>query len=138
MSSLFALPCVLQCFNSYTYNYQCSILNTYLVTTIFLSEWEYCVYIEIPLRSSPAPTLRALKNMSAVMLHFLLHNCEYRMTWSINPLNIKSNNIMNSTGILSLCVSSMWTNIMNNLTTITRDNYRPFITVIDSCFHARM
>ena len=39
-----------------------------------------CVYIEIPLRLSPAPTLRALKNMSAVMLHFLLHNCEYRMT----------------------------------------------------------
>ena len=49
-------------------NYQCSKLNTYLVTTIFLSEWGYCVYIEIPLRVSPAPSFRALKNMSAVML----------------------------------------------------------------------
>ena len=29
--------------------------------TIFLSEWGYCVYIEIPLRLSPAPTFRALK-----------------------------------------------------------------------------
>ena len=52
--------CVLQCFNSYMKKYQCSKLNTYLVT-IFLSEWGYCVYIEIPLRLSPAPTFRALK-----------------------------------------------------------------------------
>ena len=53
---------------------------TYPVT-IFLSEWGYCVYIEIPLRLSPAPKFRALKkNMSAVMLHFLMHICEYRMT----------------------------------------------------------
>ena len=64
--------CVLQCFNSYMKKYQCSKLNTYLVT-IFLSEWGYCVYTEIPLRLSPAPTFRALKNMSAVMLHFLIH-----------------------------------------------------------------
>ena len=41
-------------------NYQCSKLNTYLVT-IFLSDWGYCVYIEIQLRLSPAPTFRALK-----------------------------------------------------------------------------
>ena len=66
--------------------YQCSKLNTYLVTT-FLSEWGYCDYIEIPLRLSPAPTFRALKYMSAVMLHFLTHICEYRMTWSIDHLN---------------------------------------------------
>ena len=36
----------------------------------------YSVYIEIPLRLSPTPTFRALKNMSAVMLHFLMHICE--------------------------------------------------------------
>lgn len=36
---------------------------TFLVT-IFLSEWGYCVYIEIPLRISPAQTLRALKDVS--------------------------------------------------------------------------
>ena len=40
--------------------YQCLNLNTYLVT-IFLSEWEYCVNIEIPLRLSRAPTFKALK-----------------------------------------------------------------------------
>ena len=49
----------------------------------------YCVYIEISLGLSPAPTFGALKNMSAVMLHFLMHICEYRMTRSTNPLNIK-------------------------------------------------
>ena len=82
-------PCVLQCINSYMKNkYQCSKLNTYIVTT-FLSEWWYCVNIEIPLRLRSAPTFRALKNMSAVMLHFLIHICEYRMTWSIDHLNIK-------------------------------------------------
>ena len=53
-------------------NYQCSKLHTFLVR-IFLSEWGYCVYIEIPLRLSTTPTFRALKNMSAVMLHFLMH-----------------------------------------------------------------
>ena len=38
----------------------CSKLNTHLVI-LFLSEWGYSVYIEIPLRLSPAPTFRALK-----------------------------------------------------------------------------
>ena len=38
-----------------------------------------CVYIEIPLRLSPARTFWALKNMSAVVFHFLMHVCEYRM-----------------------------------------------------------
>ena len=52
--------CVLQCFNSYMKKYQCSKLNTYLFT-IFVSKWGYCVYIEIPLRLSPAPTFRTLK-----------------------------------------------------------------------------
>ena len=41
-------------------NYQYSKLKTYLVI-LFLSEWGYSVYIEIPLRLSPAPTFRALK-----------------------------------------------------------------------------
>ena len=45
-------------------------LNSYQVT-IFLSEWEYCVDIEIPGRLSPAPNSKPLKDMSAVMLHFL-------------------------------------------------------------------
>ena len=40
--------------------YQCSKLNTNL-DTIFLSEWGYCVYIEIPLRLSPTPAFGALK-----------------------------------------------------------------------------
>ena len=35
-------------------------MNTYLVT-LFLSEWGYCVNIEIPLRLSPASTFRAFK-----------------------------------------------------------------------------
>ena len=53
--------CVLICFKSYTNKYECSKLNTYLVK-LFLSEWGYCVYIEIPLKlSSPPPlTFRAL------------------------------------------------------------------------------
>ena len=33
------------------------------------------VYVEISLRLSPAPTFRALQNMIAVMLHFLMHIC---------------------------------------------------------------
>ena len=45
----------------YEKNYQCSKLNTCLVTT-FLSEWGYCVYIEIPLilHVSPTQTFRTL------------------------------------------------------------------------------
>ena len=68
-------------------NYQCSKLNTYL-DTIFPSEWGYCVYIEIPLRLSPAPTFGALKNERSDVT-FLMYACEYRMTWSIYPLNTK-------------------------------------------------
>ena len=30
------------------------------VSSYFLSEWGYCVYIEISLRLSPVPTFRAL------------------------------------------------------------------------------
>ena len=60
--------------------YQCLKLNTYLVTLI-LSEWGYCVSIEI----KPYPNIQShLKSMSAVMLYFLEHICEYRMTWLIN------------------------------------------------------
>ena len=40
--------------------YQYLKLNTYLIRH-FLSEWGYCVNIEIPLRLSPAPTFRTLK-----------------------------------------------------------------------------
>ena len=50
--------CVLRCINSYKRKYQCSKLNTYLVTT-FLSKWGYFVYIEIPLRLSPAPKFQS-------------------------------------------------------------------------------
>ena len=79
--------CVLQCVNL-TWKKIPMIKIEYLsIDTTFLSEWGYCVYIEIPLRLSPVPTFRALKNMSAVMLHFLIHICEYRITWSIDPLN---------------------------------------------------
>ena len=63
-------------------------LNTY-PATIFPLEWGYCLYIEIPFRLSPDPTFRALKNMSAVMLHFLMHISEYNMTSSTNPLDIR-------------------------------------------------
>ena len=81
LCSLFGLNVFFNVLNFTWKNYQCSKCNP--------SELGYCVYIEIPLRLSPAPTFRALKNMSAVMLHFLIHICEYRMTWSIDPLNIK-------------------------------------------------
>ena len=33
----------------------------YLSSYNLLSEWGYCIYIEIPLRLSPTPTFRALK-----------------------------------------------------------------------------
>ena len=52
----------------------------YYLDTIFPSEWGYCVYIEIPLRLSPAPTFGDFKKLSAVMLHFLMYDCEKRMT----------------------------------------------------------
>ena len=52
-------------------NYQCSKLNTYLVI-VFLSEWVYSVYIEIPLRLSPAPTFRALKKIWAQWCYIFL------------------------------------------------------------------
>ena len=72
------------------------------------------------------------------MLHFLKHICEYtcRMTWSIHPSNqncnthtlvSKSKNIINCTGILCLffqCVLTSWI-----LTTVTRDNYWPLVTI---------
>ena len=66
---------VFRCLNSYMKKCQCSKLNTHL-TTIFLSEWENCVYIEIPLRPQHS---EPFENMSAVMLHFHMHICEYRM-----------------------------------------------------------
>ena len=53
------LQYVLQCFNSYT-NELPMFKIEYLSITIFLSEWGYCVNIEIPLRLSPALIFRAL------------------------------------------------------------------------------
>ena len=35
------------------------MLKIEYLLTIFLSEWGHCVYIEIPLRVSPATTFRA-------------------------------------------------------------------------------
>ena len=72
--------------------------------------------------------------------------CTSVKTWSIQPSNqncnthtlvSKSKNIMNCTGILCLffqCVLTSWL-----LTTVTRDNYWPLVTiaVFDSCFHTR-
>ena len=63
-----------------------------------------------------------LKNMSVVMLHFLLHICVYRMTWSINSLNTKLKHPCADIEIEehhklhwspSVSVSPMWPNIMN-------------------------
>ena len=89
LCSLFGLNVFFSVLTLIWINYQCSKFNTYLVT-IFLSEWGYSVYIEIALRLSSAPLFRAFKNMSAVMyVTFCMHICEYRMTWSISPLNIK-------------------------------------------------
>ena len=88
LCSLFSLNVFFSVLTLIRMNYQCSNLNTYLVT-IFLSEWGYSVYIEILLRFSSIPSFRDIKNMSAAMLHFRMHICEYRMTWSISPLNIK-------------------------------------------------
>ena len=51
---------VFQCINSYMKKYQCSKLNFYLVTTFLSWGGGYWVYIEIPMRLSPAPTFRAL------------------------------------------------------------------------------
>ena len=42
----------------------------YLSITLVLSEWGFY----------PAPTFRVVKNMSEVMLHFLMHICEHRIT----------------------------------------------------------
>ena len=50
--------CLLQYLTRIWIDYQCSKLNTFLIT-IFLLEWGYCVYIDIPLRLSPAPTFGA-------------------------------------------------------------------------------
>ena len=90
--------------------------------------------------------------MGALMLHYFIQICEYKMAWTINPLNIKcnihvliskSNNFKNCTGIPSMSVSSTWPNIMN----INNCNkwqlsatYQPLVTVIvlDGCFHACM
>ena len=61
-------------------NYQCSKLNTYLVI-LFLSEWGYSVYIEIPLRLSPAPTFRALNKYERSDVTF-----SYAHLWIENDL----------------------------------------------------
>ena len=78
----------LQCLTLERRKYECSKLNGFLVT-IFHLEWGYYVNIKIPMRLGPAPTFRTFKNMSAVMLHFHMHICVYRMTRSINALNKK-------------------------------------------------
>ena len=59
----------------------------YLITLSFFQSggivFGYCVYIEIPLKLSPASTFRAPRSD----LHFPMQICEYRMNWSINLLN---------------------------------------------------
>ena len=81
--------CSSQCFNSYMKKIPILKIEYLSSYTLFFSERGYCVYIEIKIEIKPARTFRALKNMSAVMLHFVMHICEYRMTWSIDPLDIK-------------------------------------------------
>ena len=52
--------CVLQCINSFMKKIP-MFKTEYLSSYTFLSEWGYCVYIDILLRLGPTPTFRALK-----------------------------------------------------------------------------
>ena len=96
----------------------------------------------------PCPTFRTLKNISAVILHFLMHICEYGMTWSIN-LKYKivtcmrwyrNRTIFWTAMVFHLCVFFLCDLTSWILTIVTRDNYQPLVTVnvFDGCFHARI
>ena len=65
-------------------NYESSKLNSNVVKT-FLSEWGYCVNIEIPLGLFPAPTFRALKNYERSDVTFSYAH----LVHTINPLDAK-------------------------------------------------
>ena len=52
----------------------------YFSSDNLFSKGGYCVYIEIRLRLGSVPIFRTLKNMSAVMLNFLMHIGVYRMS----------------------------------------------------------
>ena len=129
---------VFQCFNFYMKNYQCSKLNTYL-DTIFLSEWGYCVYIEIALRFSPAPTFGALKNerSDVTFVNIEWHDRLTIVTFMLWYLNrtILWTALESHLCVILPCDLTSWL-----LMTVTRDNYQPLVIIIvfDGCFHARM
>ena len=123
--------------------YQCSKLNTYLVTT-FLSEWGYCVNIEIPLRLSPAPTFRAFKKYDVTVSYTRLWIKNDLINWPFKYKIVTSmrwyrnRTILKTALVFHLCVFlpcglTSWV-----LTTVTRDNYQPLVMVIvfAGCFHA--
>ena len=78
-------------------------MSTYL-STIFLSKWGFCGYIDILLRLGLATKVRALKNMNAVMLRFF---CTYVNREWLDQLALWMKN-RNCTGFSSVCVSPMW------------------------------
>ena len=131
--------CVLQCFNFYMK--KCSKLNTYL-DTIFPSEWGYCVYIEIPLKLSPAPTLGALKKWAQWCYIFLctLVNKEWhdQLILLIQHCNIHALicklNIFN---LLPALVFHLYVFLPCDLTswilmTVTRDNHQLTVVRMES------
>ena len=77
---LFGLNVFLYVLTFIQINYQCSKLNTYLVIP-FLSEWGYSVYIEIPLRLSPAKHSEPLKKYERSDVTF-----SYAHLWKENDL----------------------------------------------------
>ena len=112
-------------FNSYMKKYQCSKLNTYLVTiNLSFKMGVLCLHwksIEI----KPSSNIQSPEKIWAQWCYIFLNtfvNIErpnqltlYIWNCNIHALISKSNNstCMNCTGILSVCVSPMWPYIMN-------------------------
>ena len=97
----------------------------YLSSNNLLSEWGFCVYIDILLRLGPTPKFRALKKMNAVMLRFSVQ------FWIENDLinwpfkwKIVTALVFHQCVFLP-CDLSAWI-----LRTVTHDSYCPLVTVI--------
>ena len=80
--------CVLQCINSYIKKIPMFKIE-YLISYNLFSEWVCCVYIEIPLRLSPAPIIRALKIWEQWCYTFLYTFVNIEWLNQLTILNIK-------------------------------------------------
>ena len=81
--------CVLQCLNSYAKKIQMFKIEHLSRDNLSFKVGEFCLHWNSIDIMPPPQHSEPLKNMTAVMLHFLMHIGEDRMTWSFNLLSMK-------------------------------------------------